>query len=387
MRNDNRTSFGHPNSARYLTYQNVTISTLCISNSKAWEDLRMDGFGGIISGEPFSSKHGDLIIETTINRDVKVRGGPMQGRYSIDSNATNTFVTTTHLMAKLRAALKQKLHLLTSSKHKEMSLSSIQFHEPTIQQLVTTLQNFLNQFSDIPAMHMKSGEVIDEKVVGGLLRYIETGESLKKTFIEERLTTTGSECVSIFKPIKNQMIETGLKIFKMYAKVINVLKKEKYAFGILVGKSTTAVEAHSHSLTSVPFALALPNGDLRQSSKSPFRNHLMEEGNAVEYFMDYLIDDNCTLTESFPINADWIVDGMSAMHSMAARNTWKEFADAFLAFCIPPACTYTKSIAIVMDMYGKNCIKEKQKMPAFNDWGNFLCNGENKTPVISFLPN
>ena len=32
-----------------------------------------------------------------------------------------------------------------------------------------------------------------------------------KTFIEERLTTTGSERVSIFKPIKNPMIETGLK--------------------------------------------------------------------------------------------------------------------------------------------------------------------------------
>ena len=33
-----------------------------------------------------------------------------------------------------------------------------------------------------------------------------------KPFIEERLTTTGPEHVSIFKPIKNPMIETGLKI-------------------------------------------------------------------------------------------------------------------------------------------------------------------------------
>ena len=73
----------------------------------------------------------------------------------------------------------------------------------------------------------------------------------------------------------------------------------------------------------------------------------MEEGNAVEYFRDYLIDDNCTLTESFPINADWIVDGMSTMHSVAVRNTWKEFADAFLAFCITPACTY----GVVVSMF------------------------------------
>ena len=35
----------------YLTYQHVT---LCISDSKVWEDLRMNGFCGNISGEPFS---------------------------------------------------------------------------------------------------------------------------------------------------------------------------------------------------------------------------------------------------------------------------------------------------------------------------------------------
>ena len=60
--------------------------------------------------------------------------------------------------------------------------------------------------------------------------------------------------------------------------------------------------------------------------------------------------------QSIHINADWIVDGMSAMHSVAVRNTRKEFADAFLAFCIPPACTYVKSIVIVKDMYGKYII-------------------------------
>ena len=127
---------------------------LCISNSKAWVDLRMNGFGGSISDEPFSSKHMDLIIETTINRDVKVRVGPMQGGYSIDSNATNMFVKTTHLMAKLRAALKRK-RLLTSSNHKDTSLSSINHQTTTIQPLVAILQNVLNPFSDIPAMHIE----------------------------------------------------------------------------------------------------------------------------------------------------------------------------------------------------------------------------------------
>ena len=100
-------AFGHPNYARY---QHVMLSTLQDSNPKIWQDLKTNGFGGSVTGEPFSTKHGDLIIETTVNRDVKVRGGPMQGGYGTDVDAMNTFVKTTHLMAKLRSALKKKLH-------------------------------------------------------------------------------------------------------------------------------------------------------------------------------------------------------------------------------------------------------------------------------------
>ena len=48
-------------------------------STKVWQELIANGFGGSLSGQKFSSKHGDLIIVTTINREVKVRGGPMQG--------------------------------------------------------------------------------------------------------------------------------------------------------------------------------------------------------------------------------------------------------------------------------------------------------------------
>ena len=72
-------AFGHPNYARYLTYQHVTLEMLKTTNPSAWRELQTHGFGGSISGEPFSTVHGDYITETTINREVKVRGGPMQG--------------------------------------------------------------------------------------------------------------------------------------------------------------------------------------------------------------------------------------------------------------------------------------------------------------------
>ena len=57
-------------------------------------------------GEPFSTIDGDLITETTIKREVKNRGGPMQGGYSTSEQTPDKFIETIHIMAKLRATLK-----------------------------------------------------------------------------------------------------------------------------------------------------------------------------------------------------------------------------------------------------------------------------------------
>ena len=70
-------AFAHPNYSRYLSYEHVRLLNLKKMRKK---------FGMICTttdlvGQQLvnSTIHGDLIIETTINREVKVRGGPMQG--------------------------------------------------------------------------------------------------------------------------------------------------------------------------------------------------------------------------------------------------------------------------------------------------------------------
>ena len=65
------------------------LSNLYVKNPKAWDELLNHGFGGNLSGQPFSTEHGDLIIEMTVNKEVKVRGGPMQGDYSTDLKSMN----------------------------------------------------------------------------------------------------------------------------------------------------------------------------------------------------------------------------------------------------------------------------------------------------------
>ena len=61
-----------------------------------------------MSGEPFSTIHGDLITETTINLEVKVRGGQKQGGYSTNEQTTGTFIKTSDIMANLKATLKDQ---------------------------------------------------------------------------------------------------------------------------------------------------------------------------------------------------------------------------------------------------------------------------------------
>ena len=114
-------AFDHMNYARYLTIQQVDFQKMEILNGNAWEDLKSNGFGGSLTGDKFSTVHGDLITETTINREVKVRGGPMQGGYSTSLKTTDAFIKTSHLMAKIRRKVKDRLKILTTSVHKELS--------------------------------------------------------------------------------------------------------------------------------------------------------------------------------------------------------------------------------------------------------------------------
>ena len=51
------------------------------------------------------------ITETTINHEVKVRGGPMQGGYSTNEQTTDNFIKTSHIMTKLRATMKERLDI------------------------------------------------------------------------------------------------------------------------------------------------------------------------------------------------------------------------------------------------------------------------------------
>ena len=75
----------------------------------------------------------------------------MQGGSSTDLDAMNIFVKNSHLLVKLRNALKERIHLLTSSKHKEITLGARKKHENMIKRLVTKRGEVLDPFNTRPA--------------------------------------------------------------------------------------------------------------------------------------------------------------------------------------------------------------------------------------------
>eukprot|EP00794_Sanderia_malayensis_P002977 gene2977-3431_t len=180
-------AFDHVNYSRYLSAQHVNLQSIKINNPAAWEDLELNGFGGSLKGKPFSTIHGDLITEVTINREVKVRGRPMQGGFSTNERTTDAFIKTSHIIANIRGKLKEKLNVLTSSVHKETTFGSRTENEKAVSNLTKQLESYFNPFLDGPARHMKSGQEIHQSVVDGLLASSSVGEMAYLEFVNTRI--------------------------------------------------------------------------------------------------------------------------------------------------------------------------------------------------------
>ena len=72
--------FDDQNYGRYNCYQNVFLRNLQQTSHPAFEELELKGLGGSLTGEPFSSIHGDLMTEL-FNRETKGTAGPFRSGF------------------------------------------------------------------------------------------------------------------------------------------------------------------------------------------------------------------------------------------------------------------------------------------------------------------
>ena len=69
-------------------------------NSPAFLDLKEKGFGAIITGDSFSTIHGDLVTEL-FNKEMKSAAGPFRRGFSTNSTRVNIWVRTMHIQSRL----------------------------------------------------------------------------------------------------------------------------------------------------------------------------------------------------------------------------------------------------------------------------------------------
>ena len=183
-------AYDHQNYSRYNTYQHAYLLDLKNSNHPAFNELKKKGMGGSITGEKFSSIHGDLVTEL-FNKETKGTAGPFRAGFSTNIDEVNNWVNTIHIHAMLRANLQKILHIRTSSKHKELTKRGKMLHEDHVKNLKDKLSKYgLDPFSSDPTTHIPSGKQIEESIVKYFIRAPVIGKSQVESFIIDRLIDT-----------------------------------------------------------------------------------------------------------------------------------------------------------------------------------------------------
>lgn len=79
----------------------------------------------------------------------------MQGGFITSLKAEDAFIKTSHLIAKVRTALKDKFNLMTTSAHKETAQGAKKEHKKTVQSLVNQMSKYMNPFAPGVASSVK----------------------------------------------------------------------------------------------------------------------------------------------------------------------------------------------------------------------------------------
>ena len=131
------------------------------------------------------------------------------------------------------------------------------------------LKSYGNSSSlDGPAKVLSTGSAIPSELLSHFFKAAEVGEIGFTTFISRFTASDKNEPVSIFKPIKQSGIKTGLEKKKdKSAKQTVAVEEDRQAFGELVAGNISLNVALSHPLTKYPLSIATVEGNLRTGSK------------------------------------------------------------------------------------------------------------------------
>ena len=173
---------------------------------------------------------------------------------------------------------------------------------------------------------------MDARIICDVLNAPATGNERYKEYVKSRLVD-GKE--SFFSPIKKLKLHTGIQKPKKTPKAVSILKEDRQAFGILVGKAASIAEAFAYPITTIPLSLATPGGELRQGDKAALRNFMIKESNSD--------------VKTPPENARWIINGMALFRSIKPKETYSAWFKSVIRCANPPRDAKAIKVEIVND--------------------------------------
>ena len=247
-----------------------------------------------------------------------------------------------------------------------MTPGNKQLHHEHIRCLKEKLRDYnMDPLADGPARCLTNGRELDVAMIDGLIQAGNNGERRFNEFVKERLVEGN---LSIFDTITKVKLDIGKDSMKLVSKTISILKEDRQAFGLLITKSVDIKDAFiNYPITSLPLSIATPNSGLFQAGKAGFRNHIINEANAVE--------------KNSPTEAQWIVDGMAAFRSIKPKDTYEDWFVQLIKFLTPPANANGHSLDIIMDNYIESSVKEGTRQNRAGDPGSmtYITSSENAT--------
>ena len=181
-----------------------------------------------------------------------------------------------------------------------------------------------------------TGVEIDVNIVSDLLLSTEIGNERFTKSVEERMKAPEEKRIDFFANIPKSKIRIGLEKVKVKNNTLDVIKEDRQAFRLLVGKVQTPSEVEKYPLTTVPLAMTEPNQTLRQqSTKATLRRYFYEKSDSV--------------VKEIPGEANWLEDGMAAVAVVPPKEPYKDFAYAILSYCKQKDVTFPKSLTIKFD--------------------------------------
>ena len=340
----------------------------------------------------FARMEADKVIETTINKDMKGRGGIIG--FSTNQGCVDRWTINASYRASLRGFLHEALTVKPKNySHPDINPARIMKDEASVQSIVDTyLLKFMNPFSTSELISVSTGMIATPKLINDTNNAYQYGAERMASFIEDRLTNDAQK--GVFDAIKKLKLST----FASLNKSVHVSVKDKIltvkADRNLFGRIAIISQARNISLKEVfcyplgPFPLALSGciGELKKTNKAVLAKE---------------VERGVLHVQTYPPHSCHIFDGMSLVQKARDVNskTFGELAGNMLSQVL--AITKNSSrVDVVFDVYRPVSIKNAERIRRatssieirnivpdhpIKQWNHFLSSSSNKNELIKFL--